>query len=452
MASIGFDKKTTFSVGQISSIISEVIKSELFMGISVKGEIKSVAYKGGHCYITLIDSKETSLAKQASLRVNIFSWYLKDIKDNFKEGDEIIAYGDLSYYAGNSSISLNAKNAYLAGEGLELIRLKKLEEKLEKEGLFAPEKKRALPKNIKKIGIVTSQSGAAYHDIKETLKKKIPVSTVLFDAVVQGGNAPASLIRALDRAYKSDVDIIIFGRGGGSKTDLACFNDEQVVRKLAQSPKVVISGIGHEIDRSLCDLAADIYAITPTDAANKALPDLDVVLGELMAYKDELDASIDHILANYALSLSSYRHELEKNSPKEKINNLKSKFSLINNKLDSSYLTYLNDKQRKLKDKEYKLSEINRFVDKISNYLNLSNTKLLNLYASSIESRSNRLKDKSYKLELLNPLNNLREGTVLIKKNNKLVRSIKELSNNDKVELGFKDGVAISTIEEIKED
>jgi exodeoxyribonuclease VII large subunit len=148
--------------------------------------------------------------------------------------------------------------------------------------------KKPLPKTIRKIGIVTSSSGAAYHDIMETLSKKMPVSTVLFDALVQGEDAPKSLMRALDRAYKSDCDIIIFGRGGGSKTDLSCFNDEALVRKVASSNKPIISGIGHEIDTSLCDLAADIYAITPTEAANKALPDLTEVKDNLSQLANKL--------------------------------------------------------------------------------------------------------------------------------------------------------------------
>jgi exodeoxyribonuclease VII large subunit len=281
------DKNRILSVGQLSDILKEVLQSELFMNIRVRGEIVSKQVKGGNVYLTLIDPEDSNLPpnKKATLRAIVFSYYQRSIVSTYNEGDQVIVRGDLSYYPPFGTISFIAKDLIEEGEGNELLKLKRLEEKLEKEGLFASERKRPLPKTVRKIGIITSASGAAYHDIMQTLSKKVPVNTVLFDAVVQGENAPASLIRALDKAYKSDIDVLIFGRGGGSKTDLSCFNDEKVVRKLAESPVPVVTGIGHEIDRSLCDLAADVYAITPTAAAEAVLPDEQAVRDDLSLKK-----------------------------------------------------------------------------------------------------------------------------------------------------------------------
>lgn len=401
-----FNKKQIFTVGQISSIISEVMASELFMDIKVRGEIISKQEKNGNIYLTLIDSDQKSgysNKPKATLKVIVFAWYDKTITTSYKVGDEVVVGGDMSYYAPFNSLSLNAKNLYLYGEGMELIKLKRLKEKLEKEGLFESSRKKPLPVSIRKIAIITSASGAAYHDIMETLSKKIPVSTVLYDALVQGAEAPKSLIRALDKAEKSDADLIIFGRGGGSKNDLACFNDEALVRRLADCKKCVISGIGHEIDNSLCDLVADIYAITPTQAADKALPNLDDVLMELSQLDKDLLKGFKSHLDNYQLLLAKAGQLLENHSP-------------------SSYISSL-------------------LVKSSSNGIRLKAA-----YVSQLDNRINRLKDLYLKLENSNPLNSLKEGMGIIKFKGQPLNSIKQVKPGDEVEIGLKDGVVNAII------
>lgn len=400
-----FPKKDIYTVGELSSLISQVMQSELFMNIKVRGEIVSKQIKNGNVYLTLIDSdqEQTSPKGKATLKVIVFSWYDKYIQEEYKEGDEVIVGGDMSYYGPFGSLSLNAKNLCLYGEGMELVKLRRLKEKLEKEGLFDPNRKRKLPESIHKIAIVTSASGAAYHDILETLGKKFPVSTVLFDAVVQGQEAPSSLIRALDRAYKSDCDILIFGRGGGSKTDLACFNDEAVVRKLAASPIPTITGIGHEIDTSLCDLAADIYAITPTDAANKALPDLEQVISNLAQQQAALTEAAASYLAGEELFLSRAGQVLQEHSPVSYFNQALLKLEAVKDNLDATFLRLVGVRE-------------------------IATEKALNA------------------LEQAYPLKSLKSGTALIKMGGKPVTSIKEVQSGDEVELGLTDGVVLATI------
>ncbi|MCI2068902.1 MAG: exodeoxyribonuclease VII large subunit [Bacilli bacterium] len=393
-----FHKQEVFTVGELSSLISQVLRSELFMDIKVQGEILSKQVKNGNVYLTLVDPGEKPDGKKAVIKVIVFSWYDKQIKEEYKEGDEVIARGDLSYYAPFGQLSFNAKDIALYGEGLELIKLKRLEEKLTKEGLFDPAKKRPLPTHIHKIAIITSASGAAYHDIMETLSKKIPVSTVLFDALVQGGDAPSSLIRALKRAYKSDADVIIFGRGGGSKTDLSCFNDEKLVRTLASSPIPVITGIGHEIDRSLCDLAADKYAITPTEAANVALPDLSEVLKGLQDRKNALENAGENFLKDKELNFNRLGSILDKHSPVNYLSRVGGKLSQAQARLSSLYL------QRLLERKVF-------------------------------------LEGKANELDKANPLNGLKAGVGLIRFKEKPVSSVKDVKKGDEVEIGLHDGV-----------
>ena len=400
------NKKQIFTVGEISSIISEVLSSELFMDIKVRGEIISKQEKNGNVYLTLIDSDQKSgysNKPKATLKVIVFSWYDRTITTSYKVGDEVVVGGDMSYYAPFNSLSLNAKNLYLYGEGMELIKLKRLKEKLEKEGIFDSSRKKPLPTSIRKIAIITSASGAAYHDIMETLSKKIPVSTVLFDALVQGADASRSLIRALDKAEKSDADLIIFGRGGGSKNDLSCFNDEALVRKLASCKKCVISGIGHEIDTSLCDLAADIYSITPTQAADKALPNLADVLLELSQLEKDLSKGFRSHLDGYQLLLARAGQTLENHSP-------------------SSYISALLIKSSS------------------------DDIRLRSAFISRIDNRINKLKDLYLRLDNSNPLNSLKEGTGIIKLKGLPLNSVKQVKPGDEIEIGLKDGVVNAII------
>jgi len=402
------DKNRILSVGQLSDILKEVLQSELFMNIRVRGEIVSKQVKGGNVYLTLIDPEDSNLPpnKKATLRAIVFSYYQRSIVSTYNEGDQVIVRGDLSYYPPFGTISFIAKDLIEEGEGNELLKLKRLEEKLEKEGLFASERKRPLPKTVRKIGIITSASGAAYHDIMQTLSKKVPVNTVLFDAVVQGENAPASLIRALDKAYKSDIDVLIFGRGGGSKTDLSCFNDEKVVRKLAESPVPVVTGIGHEIDRSLCDLAADVYAITPTAAAEAVLPDEQAVRDDLSLKKKKLDDWEERYATSKALELVQYEKALESYSPSNRILKKQSNLSEKKNALKNAFLNrlYLLEKD---------------------------------------------LNGKAVKLNALNPLIGLTEGKGIVRLNGKTVESVYELNKGDSIEIGMRDGIVLSEVKDV---
>ena len=401
--------KNIFSVSQLSNIIGEVFQGDLFQNIKVRGEIVSKSVKKGNVYLTLIDSSNPASLKKDTLSVIIFSWYDAQVGFDYKAGDKVVVTGDMSYYGPFGKLSLNAKYLVLDGEGQELIKLKELREKLEREGLFAPERKRKLPAHISKIAIITSASGAAYHDIMQTLEKKMPVSTVLFDAVVQGNNASVSLIKALSLAYKSDADIIIFGRGGGSKTDLDCFNNESVVRKLAESPIPVISGIGHEIDTSLSDLVSDIYAITPTAAADKALPNLEDVLGQIAYLKERLETNFMRVVSSDEIYLSRLEQNLERYSP---------------------------------------LNIINIYQ---TNLYNLT-FRLINMTKSYILSRENTMGMLSLNLEKAYKFNAIQEGMAYVQKGNRKITSVDQLSEGEEIELGFKDGVVSAKIKEVKQN
>lgn len=411
-------KEKVFSVFEISSILKEVLSSELFQNIKIQGEITSKVTKMGNTYLTLTEIGDAKI--KATIKVNVFSYYDQKISKPYNIGDKVIIKGDISYYPGNGQLSFIGKEIYPLGLGDELIRIQLLKEKLEKEGLFKQERKRKLPSSITKIGIVTSSKGAAYQDILNTLKRKVPTSTVLFDCLVQGKEAPKSIINALDKAYKSDCDVIILARGGGSKEDLSCFNDEALIKKLANSPKVTITGIGHEIDTSICDLVSDIYAITPTQAANLVLKDEVDIKNELNKNNLDLDKAFERILSNKKLIIMDLASKLNKLSYETKLEQTKAKLDNLNLKLDTSYLDFLNKMS-------LEISKTNQlFKEKIDLRISLYQDKITSL---------------NHQLDLLNPLISLKDGYAIIKKDNIQINSSFQLKLDDKIEIGFKDGI-----------
>ena len=257
---------TIFSVKYLSQILDEVIRGSLFHNIYLRGEIQSKNVKGKYTYLTLIDSEDDGNV-QASMTV-LVSEYSRVQSKEYDVGDTVLLKGSLAYYKQRGTVSFWADYLIIDGEGKELVRLKKLKEKLEKEGLFAHEHKKELPLYPKCVGVITSSSGAAIQDVKSTLKKRYPVKIKVFSAIVQGLEASKSLYKELNNAMNDEeVDVILITRGGGSKADLAPFNDEKVARLIYSSKIPVISAVGHQIDTSITDLVADKTAITPTDAA-----------------------------------------------------------------------------------------------------------------------------------------------------------------------------------------
>ena len=423
-------KKRVFSVYEFSSIVKEVLSSELFKDVSIVGEVSKVSVKNGNAYIDLIDVDDFGKTK-AQIKVIVFRNSSSKMIETLSPGERVIFKGGLNYYLPGGLLSFVAYSAYKDGQGDYLAKLEKLKAKLNEEGLFSQERKRKLPLNIKKVAIVTSKSGAAYHDILDTLKRKVPVSTVLFDCTVQGESAPKSMIRALKKAYESDCDIIVFGRGGGSSSDLACYNDEELVRYLAKSPKVVVSGIGHEIDTSLCDLVADIHQITPTAAANFILEDYQDVLMRLDDKLSELNKEYRKILSLYKTKLQVYIEKLKSFSVEEKIKLQKDRLQQMAANFNAKYKLFIQGKLNELQIKEVKLK---------SAYLNL------------LSAKRNQLEKIKGEIEKYNYSSYLKNGLALVKIGGKNLETVKQVKIDSQLEIGLADGIVLAKVTEVKGD
>ena len=231
----------------------------------VTGEVSNLSRPGsGHVYFTLKDAG-------ASLRCVMWRTSAARFQALLREGDAVEVHGKIGVYEVSGQYQLYVDVVRPVGEGAlyqEFLRLKAL---LEAEGLFAPERKRPIPELPRRVGILTSASGAALRDMLNTLRRRLPLAeVVLAPCAVQGVDAPPALIAALASLNRQDLDVILIARGGGSIEDLWAFNDEGLARAVAASRIPVISGVGHETDFTLCDFAADLRAPTPTAAAELA--------------------------------------------------------------------------------------------------------------------------------------------------------------------------------------
>ena len=243
----------------------------------IEGEAESVSRaSSGHIYFALKD-------EQCQVRAVIWRSAAQRLRFRMETGQKLLCRGRPNLYERDGKFQFYVEYAEPAGLGAEALALMQLKRKLEAEGLFDPARKRPLPALPRRIGVVTSKSGAAVRDIIRTVQRRFPVPILVADAAVQGASAPAEIVRAIRAICQTDVDVLIVGRGGGAASDLAAFNDEGVVRAIAACPVPTISAVGHEVDFSLADLAADHRAATPTAAGEMSVP----VLGDLAALLDK---------------------------------------------------------------------------------------------------------------------------------------------------------------------
>lgn len=257
-------------MSEVNSYLRGLLESDANLGdLWVEGEVSNLSRpRSGHVYFTLKD-------REASLRCVMWRSVAAGLKSTFEDGDAVEAHGSVSVYERRGQVQLYIDDLRPQGAGRLYQEFLRLKDQLEKEGLFAPEHKLELPAWPKKIGIVTSPTGAALQDMLDTLRRRFPlVEVYLAPAAVQGEAAPLEIVGALSKLnLQEEVDLILLGRGGGSLEDLWSFNDERVVRAVYASTIPIISGVGHETDYTITDFVADRRAPTPTAAAELAVPD-----------------------------------------------------------------------------------------------------------------------------------------------------------------------------------
>lgn len=295
--------KRIYSVSELNSAVKRAVDLQ-FGGISVlvAGEISGFRghYSSGHWYFSLKDG-------ESQISAVCFRTANQRVRFDPENGTEVICGGRVGVYEQRGAYQLYVETMEPKGVGAEALALEQLKRKLLEEGLFEASRKRPLPFLSRRIGVVTSPSGAAVRDVIKVVHRRSPnVEVMVSPARVQGENAPAEIVRALDRLYRMEtLDLVVVTRGGGSKEDLKAFNDEGVARKIAAAPLPVISAVGHEIDVTLADLAADVRAATPSMAAELAVREKGEITGDLRLLRKRLDRALSNRVEMFSMRLDS---------------------------------------------------------------------------------------------------------------------------------------------------
>ncbi|ENK1242461.1 exodeoxyribonuclease VII large subunit [Clostridium botulinum] len=395
----------TLTVSQLNRYVKNTLDADFILNnASVKGEISNLKiHSSGHIYFSLKD-------EGSKINCVMFKSYAYKLNFDLENGMDIIAHGNVSVYEKEGSYQLYVKEMKREGIGDLYIAFEKLKEKLKNEGLFDESNKKEIPRFCKKIGVITSPTGAALRDIINVTKRRNKgIELLIYPALVQGTDASKTLVEGIKTLNKvEDVDIIILARGGGSIEELWAFNNEDLAYTIYNSKKPIITGVGHETDFTIVDFVSDRRAPTPSAAAEIAVFDREVLIKEILNYKYTMKNSMENIIKEKRNYLNLYKQRIESNSP----------YNIIVN--------------------EYK---------NIDNLKELLNTK--------IKGKLNKEKDNLSKLASLleahNTLNVLKKGYTLVEdESNNLITEKETLKELNKINIIFKDGKAKLNIKYIE--
>ncbi len=307
----------TWTVSELTAHIKGLLLNDApLRDVWVEGEISNfVQYTSGHCYFSLKDA-------HATLQCVMWKSHAVWLPELPQDGQHVLVHGHIDVYGPKGTYQLYVDFLQPAGVGDLYAQFEALKAKLEAEGLFAPERKRPLPRWPQRIGVVTSPDGAALRDIVRVIRSRYAgVELVLSPTLVQGAEAPARIVAALTALIEhGNVDVILIARGGGSLEDLWAFNDEQVARAIAASPIPVVSGVGHETDFTIADFVADLRAPTPSAAAMAVVPDGQELRRQLQEYRHRLTQHLQTLLLAKRRQLQEEHRALRMHHPQSQLN------------------------------------------------------------------------------------------------------------------------------------
>ncbi len=389
---------TSYNVLSVSAL-NRYIKStfdsdENLKSVYVKGEISNFRLhtQSGHCYFSLKDEK-------SSIKAILFKNAASRLRFTPENDMSVIARGRVTVYEATGEYSLYIDDIQPDGAGALAVAFEQLKKKLEAKGIFAQEHKKPIPKFPERVGVVTSESGAAFQDIINVISRRYPLTEIIISpTLVQGAGAAEQIADSIKLFNeKKAADVLIVGRGGGSAEDLWCFNEEIVAMAVYESKIPVISAVGHETDFSICDFASDLRAPTPSAAAELAVPDIRDIYNLVNSLNIRGNIAID-------------RH----------ITNLENKLSILNQKLETQNPT--------------------NYINNLSYRCDTAFTKLENLYEKIVTEKRNTLSLLAARFDASSPVKILSKGYALVTKKGKTVKSASSLASKDKIDVRLNDG------------
>ena len=398
-------ERQTLSVTQLNEYLKMLLDGDrVLSNVFVRGEISNFKlYSSGHAFFTLKDDA-------GQLKSVMFRSYFSRLAFLPEDGMRVIAHGRVSVYESSGQYQLYVDDLQPDGAGSLAMRFEQLKRKLAAEGLFDESRKRPLPPIPRRIGVITSPSGAAVHDIINVLGRRFPAAEmILYPSEVQGTQASAQLISGVEFFSMTGlVDVIILGRGGGSAEDLWAFNDEYLARAVASCAIPVISAVGHESDFTICDFVADRRAPTPSAAAEIAVPDMGEILRGLASVRGKMQTSMQKLILQERRILNQIAQSRVFSRPEQMLDNFR----------------------MRLDEHE---ADLDRGV------------------GQALLQRKQTVASVAGKLQALNPLSVLSRGYATISRDGASITSVKQINDNDTLDIRMADGSVRATVSQRKD-
>lgn len=441
---LGLDREV-LTVSQLNQR-ARLLLEDVFPQVWVEGELSNIARPAsGHVYFTLKD-------RNAQVRCAIFKQQASRVRDLLRDGLLVRVRGRVSLYEGRGDYQMILDSVEAAGDGALRLAFEALKAALQTEGLFAQERKRALPQYPQRIGVITSASGAVLHDIVSVFARRAPhVQLTLVATAVQGREATAQIVRALALADRAQFDAVILARGGGSLEDLWCFNEEAVARAIAACQTPIVSAVGHETDVSISDFVADVRAPTPSAAAELLAPERSELLQQLRNSERHLSLRINEALARKRIQLQHLRQRLR--HPRERLQQHNQRLDDLNLRLQRAMQATLQQRKQSLIYAQSRLS-IQHPAEALAvqqQRLNSLQQRLARATDLHLKQTKQRLHSLLQTLHVVSPLATLERGYSILsrKDDHQIIRSVAAVQPAQTLQARLADGYLTLQVQNI---
>lgn len=431
-------------IARIKNVLTQTMDLD---GIWIQGEISNLTkHRSGHYYFSLKD-------KSGEMSCVMFSSYVSRLNFNVEEGMRVLVSGSINVYEQRGSLQLVIRQMKQDGLGDLYLEFEKRKQDLLRAGYFDESHKKAKPDYIENIGVVTGAQAAALQDVLSTIQRRWPMMKVtLYPSLVQGSLAPKSLIQSLKEADTHNHDALLIVRGGGSFEDLFCFNDVQLVKTIYSLNTYIVSGVGHEVDTTLCDLVCDHRSVTPTAAAQWVTLDQYEVMTQILKDRELLRQHMSMILNHNKLELDSYKNHPYLKDPKSFIIEKQLKLDGYNTQIEHALELEL---QKKNVIKNYTQQMHLRMMNIVKvqeNKLSMVPEKLRSNMQVLLQNSRHSLQKNCALLDAYSPLKVLSRGYSISKIEDKVIKHVKDVARDDIMVTRVNDGVITSCVVSTKEE
>jgi exodeoxyribonuclease VII large subunit len=441
---------TALTVSQLNRRARQLLETHLPM-VWVEGEISNFSRPGsGHWYLTLKD-------EQAQVRCAMFRNRNNLIRFRPENGTHVLMRCRVSLYEGRGDFQLIIEHMEEAGYGALQRQFDELKLRLSKEGLFQEAHKQPLPSLPRRIGVITSPTGAAIRDVLSVLKRRFPaIPVTVYPSIVQGTGAAAQLADTIALANEGQVngkrrcDVLIVGRGGGSMEDLWAFNEEVLARAIYDSDIPVVSAVGHEVDFTIADFVADYRAPTPSAAAEVLSPDRDEFLATFRGFEQLLLETVQRRLQSSSQRIDNLRRQLR--HPGERLHHWRQQLQNLQLRLKQSTVMNLAQQQSRLQHLQSKLNQVHpsQQLDQFNLQLEVLHQRLCRGINNIIEQKNDRWKNSAQLLHTVSPLNTLQRGyAIVMDRQQHIVRHTSDAAVGEQVSTKLIDGSLLCTVDKI---